>query len=44
MEMCPAVVDCDQIPQEVFYEDVRSPSENNGTDDEPLAHFNDESE
>ena len=28
MEICPAVVDCDQMPQEVFYEDDGSPCDN----------------
>ena len=44
MEICPAVVDCDKMPQEVFYEVDRSPSDNSGTDDEPMTHFKDESE
>ena len=44
MEICPAVVDCDQMPQELFYEDNGSPSDNNDTDDERMAHFKDESE
>ena len=34
MEICPVVVDCVQMPQEVFYEDDGSSSDNNGTDDE----------
>ena len=43
MENCPAVADCDQMPQEVFYADDGSPSDNNGTD-ERMAPFKDESE
>ena len=34
MEICPVVVDCVQMPQEVFYEDDGSSSDNNDTDDE----------
>ena len=41
MEICPAVVDCDQMPQEMFYEDDGSPSDNNDTDDERMAPFKD---
>ena len=41
MEICPAVVDCDQMPQEVFYEDD---GDNHGTDDERMVPFKDESE
>ena len=37
--ICPAVVDCDQMPQGVFYEDDESPSDNNDTDDERMAPF-----
>ena len=33
----PAVVDCDQMPQEMYYEDDGSPSDHNDTDDE-LTH------
>ena len=44
MKICPAVVDCDQMPQEVFYEHDGSPSENNDTDDECMTPFEDESE
>ena len=44
MEICPAVVDCDQMPQEVFIEDDGSPSDNNDDDDERMAPFKDESE
>ena len=44
IEICPAVVDCDQMPQEVFYEDDGSPSDNNDTDDERMAPFKVESE
>ena len=39
MEICPAVVDCDQMPQEVFYEDD---GDNHGTDDERMVPFKDE--
>ena len=42
MEICPAVVDCDQMPREVLYEDDGSPSDNNDTDDECMAPFKDE--
>ena len=42
--ICPAVVDCDQMPQEVYYEDDWSPSDNNDTDDERIASFKNESE
>ena len=42
--ICPAVVDCDLMPQEVCYEDDGSPSDNNDTDDERMAPFKDESE
>ena len=41
MEMCPAVVDCDQMPQEVFYDDDGSSSDNNDTDDTRMAPFKD---
>ena len=44
MEICPAVVDCDHMPQEVFYKDDGSPSDNNDTDDESMAPFKGESE
>ena len=44
MEICPAVVACDQMPQEVFCKDDGSPSDNNDTDDERMAPFNNESE
>ena len=44
MEICPVVVDCDQMLQEMFYEDDGSPSDNNDTDDEYRAPFKDESE
>ena len=44
MEICPAVVDCDQMPQEVFYEDDGSHSDNKDTDDERIALFKNESE
>ena len=42
--ICPAVVDCDQMPQEVYYEDEGTPSDNNDTDDERMAPLQDESE
>ena len=42
--ICPAVVDCDQMPQEVYYEDDGSPSDNNDTDDERMPLLKDESE
>ena len=32
------------MPQEVFNEDNGSPNDNNDTDDERMAHYNDESE
>ena len=41
--ICPAVVGCDQMPQEVFYEDDGSPSDNNDTDVERMAPFKGES-
>ena len=41
LEMCPAVVDCDQMPQEVFYDDDGSSSDNNDTDDTRMAPFKD---
>ena len=42
MEICPAVVDCDQMPQELFNDDG-SPSDKNDSDDERMAPFKDES-
>ena len=39
-----AVVDCDHMPQEVFYGDDGSPSYDNDTDDERMAPSKDESE
>ena len=44
MEICPAAVDCDQMPQEVFYEEDGSPSDNNDTDAERMTPFKDGSE
>ena len=44
MEICPAVVDWDQMPQEVLNEEDGSPSDKNDTDDERMAPFKDESE
>ena len=41
MEICPAVVGCNQMPQEMFYEDDGSLSDNNNTDDERMAPFKD---
>ena len=43
MEICPAVVDCGQMPQELFNEEDGSPSDNNHSDDERMAPFKDES-
>ena len=42
MEICPAAVDCDQMPRELFYEDDGSPSDSIDTDDERMAPFKDE--
>ena len=42
--ICPAVVDCDQMPQEVYYEEDGFLSDKNDTDDERMAPFKDESE
>ena len=44
MEIFPAVVDCDQMPQEVFYEDDGSPSDDNYIDDERMAPYKDDSD
>ena len=44
MEICTVVVDLDQMPQEVFYQDCGSSSDNNDIDDERMAPFKDESE
>ena len=35
---------CDQMPQEVLYEDDGSPNDDNDTGDERFTHSNDESE
>ena len=35
---------CDQIPQEVFFEDDESPNDDNDTDDERIPPSKDESE
>ena len=40
METCPAEVDCDQMPREVFYEDDGFPSDNNDIDDKRMTLFN----
>ena len=43
MEICPAVVDSDQMPPELFNEEDGSRSDNNESDDERMAPFKDES-
>ena len=40
----PTVVDCEQMPQEVFYEDDGYSSDDNDTDDERITPSKDESE
>ena len=43
MEICPAVADCDQMPQKLFNEEDGYSSDNNQSDDERMAPFKDES-